>query len=96
MSASTNTVDTADANASATTNTTTNTADMSVSMSTVVPTSKTSGEKDVKICQQKTLNKSECNLPGENPPQCNALRAGYDGSMQSVASFKQCSVRLCQ
>ena len=62
-SASTNTVDTADAHASASTNTVTNTADMSVSMSTAALTSKTSGEKDAKIHQRKALNKSGVSSP---------------------------------
>ena len=53
MSASTSTVDTAYANASASTNTATNTADTSVSTCTQTPMSETSGEKDAKIHQRK-------------------------------------------
>ena len=53
MSASTNTIDTADANASASTNTATNTADTSVSTRTQALMSETSREKDAKIRQQK-------------------------------------------
>ena len=62
-SASMNTVDTANANVSASTNLPTNTADTSVSMSTAAPTSETSGDKDVKICQPKALNKSRVSSP---------------------------------
>ena len=63
MSASTNTVDTAYANASASTHTATNTADMSVSTSTAALTSETNRDKDVKIHQPKALNKSGVSSP---------------------------------
>ena len=62
-SASTNTVDTANVNTSASTNTVTNTADTSVSTSTAALTSETSGDKDVKIRQPKSLNKSGVSSP---------------------------------